>query len=114
MGLVGKLVCGGLIVGAFFVGVGVHKTRLNDVYRYIDRNPKEATQIFTYTKNKLEVTNPSFLESLNMNSLNEDQRKEIAEDYIKSKLKNTYEEGSKSLQDFYNNLQRLLSGSNSD
>jgi hypothetical protein len=110
MGLVSKIICGTLIVGTFFVGREIYRTDLNKVYRFIDRNPNYTTQIFNYSKNKLKTTNPSFLESLDIDSLSDEQKKEIAEDYIKNKVKGTYEESRKSLQDFYNNLQHLLNG----
>ena len=113
-GLVKTIVFGSFVIGSFLLGSGINRTKVNDIYRFIDTNPKYTTEIFTYTRNKLEDTTPSLLDSLIINSLSEEQRKEITEDFIRNQVQGVYEEGRKSVRDLYNNLQRLLSDSNSN
>jgi hypothetical protein len=108
MGLVGKIVCGALIVGSFFVGRITYQTGLKEVYRFIDRNPQQTEKVFTYTWDKLQVTDPSFLNSYG-NTLTEDQKKQIAEDYIKQKLSQAYDKGKQSVEKISKDISNLLS-----
>ena len=109
MGLAGKIVCGVLIAGAFVAGRITYSTDLNAVYRFIDKDTQNAEQVFTYSWDKLQVADPAFLDRYGQN-LSEVQKKQIAQDYIKQKLDQAYNEGKKSVDKISRDLSDLFSG----
>ncbi|MBA7675751.1 hypothetical protein ES703_83988 [subsurface metagenome] len=115
MGLVKNVILAGLILGgAFVAGRCSYKMDIKkeDVFDYIDYHEEDRKEIFLYGLEHLKRDDTGFLGSLTINSLNNKQKEEIAKDYLRSKFRETYEEGKKSLRDLPENLYKLLTDDN--
>jgi len=115
MGLVKKIICVGLIAAGTFIGGRCsYKSDIKkeDVFEYIDFHKEDRREIFLYSFDHLKREDPDFLDSFTIDSLNDEQKEEIATDYLKSRLREAYEEGKKSLKDLPENLYKLLTDDN--
>lgn len=108
-GLVKTAFYGGLIVGSFFLGRSLSGTDINKVYKFIDEHPNHERDIFLYVRNRLGESDSPFLDSLNIESLTEEQKREIVKDYLEEKIKQGYNQGRKSLENLSENISRFFS-----
>jgi len=112
MGLVKKVICIGLITGSFFLGSHSccrRDIKKEDVFNYVNSHKEDRKEIFLYSLEHLKRDDPDFLDSFTINTLNDKEKEEITKDYLKSKLRGTYEEGKKSLRDLSEKVYEFLS-----
>ena len=106
--LITAVVGAGLVVGAFFGG-RFYGPSLNEVYRYIENHPQYAKEIFMHSKDELETIDPTYLESVIMQSLTEKEKGEVAESWAGDQIKQGYEEGKKAVGNFFNDIKEYFS-----
>ncbi len=109
-GLAKTALYGGLLLGAFLIGRSLAGVDADRIYIYLDNNPKYIKEVFTYTRNKLEKSDPSFLNSLiDINNLTDEQKRKVTKNYLEQKVGEGYDQVKKSLENLSKDISNILS-----